>query len=231
MYISYFNIGIRKENVNKHSELRIYAPKIASRFFGTVSEFTYEADGDFKNLILSNVYPSKNIEKYNTELREFILRNPYTTKLYAVIRNPKDRLRTAIAQLVYSEEMDIDIDSAAKKLSKEMMTDTHMNRYHEVLYTTIYNSNNGLLKDRLIFKENVVIEDIDETTYYAPSMYEYPSNEKPTNQSLFNKVYKLMEYINKEEQFINVKDFIKNYSETETYYYNKLKTYSKDLDI
>lgn len=230
MYISYFNIGIRKENVNKHSEVRIYAPKIGSRFFGTKSEFTYQTDGDFKNLILSDIYPPKNIEKYNTELREFILKNPYTTQLYAVIRNPKDRLRTAIAQIVYSKETDIDIHSAAIKISKEMRTDTHMSRYHELLYYTLFNSNSGLLKDRMYFKENIVIEDIDETIYYTQNMEEYSLDKKPTNKNLFDKVYELMEYINKEEEFVDAKEFIEKYLESETDYYNKLKLIKNNLD-
>lgn len=224
MYISYFNKGIRYENLSKHSELRIHAPKIGSRFFSTYSDFTYDITPKLK-LVTSKMY--KNNVEYDKLIQQFLLGNPYTTKMYAVVRNPKKRLISAIAQIIYVNNVDIDMHSACIKLYNNFREDVHLSSYLDYLYHFISGHEHNIVTNRLK-NESITIEDLDEMTYHTSRKNSLSDGN--SNSKLYDKVYQLLEYIRNNKEFDNLQKYIYNYIETESDYYYKIKNYSNSLD-
>ena len=216
MYISYFNNGIRYENLNKHSELRIHAPKVGSRFFSTYSDFTYDITTELQ------ILPSLNYDdngKYDKSIQNFLLSNPYTTKIYAVVRNPKRRFISGIAQSVYVDDLNIDIHSASIKLNNILNTDVHLNIYLDYLYHFITGYEHNIISQRLKY-EPIIIEDLDEMKYYAGTE---PIRDTNSNSKLYEKVVYLLDYIKNNKEFEDLQKNIDNYIESETDYYYKIK--------
>ena len=217
MYISYFNNGIRYENSNKNSELRIHGPKIGSRFFASYSDFTYDITSEFEILPSINY---DNDDKYDKSIQNFLLTNPYTTKIYAVVRNPKRRLITGIAQSVYIDDINIDFHSASMKLDGILDTDIHLNNYCDYLYNFIaYHNHNNITKR--LNNEDIIIEDLDEMKYYVGT--DSIDGDDSSNYKLYEKVVYLLDYIKNNKEFEDLQKNIDNYIESETDYYYKIK--------
>jgi hypothetical protein len=220
MYISYFNNGIRYENSYKNSELRIHGSKIGSRFFSAYSDFTYDITSELE------ILPSINYDdngKYDKSIHNFLLTNPYTTKMYAVVRNPKRRFITGIAQSVYIGDINIDLHSASMKLKEILDTDIHLNNYCDYLYHFITYHNHNNITKRLKY-EPIIIEDLDEMKYYDGTEPIWDDN---SNYKLYEKVVYLLDYIKNNKEFEDLQKNIDNYIESETNYYYKIKNNEK----
>lgn len=233
MHYSYFNKGLRIENTQR-SELRIYGAKIASRFFGTNADFTWSSESWNQPISPSTTYTiNSNPTKYTKEIQEFLLREPNLTQVYLVIRNPLDRLKTGLAQTLYNtnkfdfKNINIYETNSFQQIEKFVSIvigiDPHINRYHEDVYQLFDYTSISNIPSRK--NEKFIIEDID-STEYINHFYISAEVAKTTlsNKPLIGKVNELMNYIMNEKKNTLSAERLTSYLETETEYYNKLKS-------
>jgi len=224
MYISYFNNGISKENVNKHTEIRIHSEKMASRFFGEVSNFTWSTKSKLSdyNFSLSKKYSIDGKYKSN-ELQKFILNESFSSKLCAVIRNPKERMISALAQVLFRDRDYISFDESFMYLDSIMNNDVHLNKYHEKLWYMITYPDTQLNINNRFLNEQVSIEDIDTTEYYNTNDVYVKDTTSLSNDIYKTKVEEFITNIYLNHKNSKVYDWMESYLEYEFEYYYKLK--------
>lgn len=216
MYISYFNRGFFNHNV---PEFVFHSPKIASRYIGTSSDFTLYIDFDNKSIIESVMY-NHNIDEHSYEIKKFLLNNPHTTTMYGIIRNPKERLRTAISEICFKYNNTSTLEDSVKKLVRVHERDVHLNQHHLLLYNTIRYLDKSVIPKR--WNEPIFIKDISE-------LHNEESQSIVTNKSHFHKVEKLLNHINTNLYNSDIYNWINDYIKQETYYYNTLKELNPEL--
>ena len=228
MHISYFNNGILKQNVNKHTEIRIHSEKIASRFFGTVSKFTWSCDSLPNDYLF---YPSKKYKvdtKYDSmEIQKFILNESFSSKLSAVIRNPKDRMVTALAQIIFRDRDYISFNDSFMYLDAAINNDVHLDRYHEKLYNIIFIADTPINLNNRFLNEDVFIEDIDNITYYNNSDQYQKNTRNLSNDKYKLQVEEFISNIYSNHKNSKVYNWMVGYLDYEFKYYYKLKDNSK----
>jgi hypothetical protein len=221
MYISYFNTPLRIDNKNKFAELRIYSEKIASRAFGQLADFVFEfekAENGFK--LYDSHYPTKN-PIYTKDVKNILINEPYLTKIYLVIRNPKDRLLSGLAQILFRDN-ESTFERAAFYL-RENLDNVHISLHNTDIYHIVTHKKNSILKSRR--DEVFTIEDIDNKEYYS-EFYESTShdNYNVTNKSLYPKAEEFINFIRSDKRFTGINKWLDEYEKHETKHYEYLKS-------
>lgn len=211
IYITYHtnNFILRNENVNKIPEVRICGPKIASRFVCTNANFTLDVkkeNEEFK-FVDSKMYDKISDSRYNDfQIKKFIITEPLISKTYLVIREPKERLKTALAQILFTDNENNCMDSfenAENILLKIMRTDAHLSWYHSDIINFLDTS----------FNKDIILEDL--------SKVKWNKFNNTSNKDLYDKVNKFLEWLNINNNS-EVKSYLNYYVEVETKAYNEL---------
>lgn len=216
MDISYFNNGFFE---HKKPEFIIHSPKIASRYIASASDFTLYFDFDNKSIIESEMYDDT-VSDYSSEIKKFLLHNPHTTTMYGIVREPKERLRTAISEICFKYNNNSTLEDSVKKLLRVYRYDVHLNHHHLLLYNTIRYLDESLIPKR--WNEPIFIKDVSE-------LYNEESYNLITNKAHFPKVEKLLNHINTNLYNSDIYNWINDYIKKETYYYTALKELNPEL--
>lgn len=216
MYISYYNKGFFKF---KTPEFIIHSPKIASRHIANSSDFTLDIDFNNKSITESTMYDD-NVSGYSFEMKKFLLNNPYTTTMYGIVREPKERLRTAISEICFKYNNNATLEDSVEELTRVRNHDAHLNRHHLLLYNTIRYLDTSLIPKR--WNEPIFIKDISE-------LHNNESQNLVTNKAHFPKVEKLLNHINTNLYNSDIYNWINDYIKQETYYYTTLKELNPEL--
>jgi hypothetical protein len=216
MHISYFNNGFFE---HKKPEFIIHSPKIASRYIASASDFTLYFDFDNKSIIESEMYDDT-VSGYSSEIKKFLLHNPYTTTMYGIVREPKERLRTAISEICFKYNNNSTLEDSVKKLLRVYRYDIHLNHHHLLLYNTIRYLDESLIPKR--WNEPIFIKDISE-------LHNNESQNLITNKAHFPKVEKVLNHINTNLYNSDIYNWINDYIKKETYYYTTLKELNPEL--
>jgi len=212
MYITYhaYKRTIRNENRDRIPEIRICAPKIASRFICTMADFTLDIKKEKKEFKFENSEMYSNISDsvYNDfEIKKFIVTGPLMSKKYVVIRNPLERLKSALAQLFFVDSKFSSFNSFEEVeniLLKIMKTDTHLSWYHNDVIDFLNTS----------FSKNIVLEDLSKVSWHN-------TNHMSSNKHLYDKVDKLLEWLYAKNHS-EVNSYLNNYIDSETNAYVEL---------
>lgn len=220
MYFSYFSNGLRVDTHNKSAELRVYSEKIASRAFSNIADFTLGTSKDNPLEIRKGHYAIKDESTYTTEVINYLINTPYLTKIYLVIRNPKDRLLSGLAQILF-RNTNFNFEEAAYFL-KENIDNEHISFHCTEIYHMITHKKNSLLKSR--YSEVFTIEDLDDTeyieTFYGNLSHD---NFNVTNKPLYKKVEDFIKFINEDNRFVLLSNQLNEYLRQEIESYNYLK--------